>query len=431
MEKNARYVIDYKKIIKYIMFYFILTIMLFDFGPHEYKIENGTMLHFYILSYFFAFYLGYKVFSKRSVYEGSQVEGIREKNTKRIEKILKKGIYINLILVIIFCLVSTNSSTILVFFNKIMNGIKDPATSYYDKVYNSTLEQGANLLRILFMFIYPYMLSILVLAVYNLKRLNLLQKIVTGITIILEMSRWIAVGTNKGVFDILILFISFYLISLCLQKFKDGKKIKNKVKLKYKLLIILLGITIFSMFTYFISSRMYVDNEGISIVERAYYGIEKITNYLVQGYKGMDYALNLEWKPTFGVGNSVFLTAQVDKMLGTNFSEMTYAKRAEIYGWSSTVNWHTAYTWFANDIHFLGIIVLMFFIGAFLACLIKEIVIYNNYYSTVLFYMIIVGIFYSSANNQVLAFSDMFIAFWVLFILRYLKVRKDKQQLNG
>lgn len=426
--ETVNYIVNYKKIIVYVMCYFMFTILLLDFGPINYNLENGVVLHIYIFSYFLSFYFGYKLFSKKNKFSGLEIKEIREFNLQKIKKILKIGIYINFILISIFCLISTDSSSVMGFLNKFLSGITDPASSYYDKVYASSIREGSSILNVIFMFLYPYMLLLLVLSVYDFKNETKLQKAITIITIILEVARWIAIGTNKGVFDILILFITIYLMKSIEEKEIERQKIiKNKMKFKYKLLITVAGIIIFSMFTYFISSRMYIDNSNRSVKERIYYGMEKITNYLVQGYKGMDYALNLEWKPTFGVGNSIFLTSQVDKALNTKLSELTYAKRAEIYGWSSTVNWHTAYTWFANDMHFLGVIVLMFFCGAFLAMLIKETIIYRNYYSMVLLYMIMIGIFYSSANNQVLAFSNMCIAFYVFFILRWIKVRKEKK----
>ena len=424
MSDNIELRINFKRIIRYIMLFLLFTICMFDFGPNKYQADNNILLHVYVFSYFIALYCGFKMFSKKRIFNKKEIEIIYNKNTLKIEKILKKGVYINFILMIIFCFVSTGSTSIGSFFSKILGGINDPAATYYDKVFNSEMQQGANILNVIFMFIYPYILSILVLSIYNFKKLNSTRKIICALTIILEISRWVAMGTNKGVFDILILFISLYLLKTC---YNENNKKKNKIKLKYKILIIIGGISAFFMFTYFISSRMYVKNDNLSTGEKIYYGIEKMTNYIVQGYKGMDYALNLEWQPTFGVGNSMFLTSQVDHILGTNLSERTYAKRAEVYGWSSTVNWHTAYTWFANDIHFIGIIPLMFFIGAFLAILIKEIILYNNYFSAVLYYMIIIGIFYLSANNQVLAFSNMCIAFITLFILRQLKVRRDRK----
>lgn len=421
MNKKVEDIINYRKIIKYIMCYFIFTILLFDFGPLQYKTENNILLHFYVLTYFLSFYMGYKFYSKKITYNEDKASQIKKDNSKKIEKILKKGIYINLILIIIFCLITTDTRSIQELFTKLVSALKNPAISYYDKVNNVNIENSISILKVAFMFGYPYILLILVLSVYNFNKLDMPRKIITILTIILEISRWIAMGTNKGVFDILILFISLYLINLC---YKHNKKIKKK----YKILIVISGILIFFMFTYFISSRMYENNNSMTLSGKIYYGVEKFSNYLVQGYQGMNYALNLEWKPMFGIGNSGFLTSMVSRILNTDLSQLTYAKRAEIYGWSATVNWHTAYTWFANDIHFTGIIVLMFAAGAFLACLIKDIVIYNNYYSMVLFYMMMIGIFYLSANNQVLAFYNMFIAFYMFLFLRWRKKRGEKDR---
>ena len=412
-------------IIKYCLYYMIFTILLFDISiVTSNSLQNPFALHFYLILYFLMFYLGYIFFYKVHKKNKYDVEKIKELNEQKIKKILSVGVYLYPFLSFVSALNFTNSSSLSIFINKVINGLLNPAGTYYAKVSNQLFLNSY--LNSLLVVLSPYMMMILVLGLFYFKKMKFRQKMFFAVGIFFEIARWLALGTNKGIFDFLILIICAYLFDRLINN-KQKTSFLKKIGKRTKILTVL--VIAFSIFTYFISSRMYYStNDNNSFIK---YGIDKISNYIAQGYKGMDYSLSLSWKPTYGVGNSIFLTKQVEEIFHTDIESRTYQKRAEVYGWSSTVNWHTLYSWFANDFSFFGVVFLMFLIGIYFASVIKSIAEFHDYYSMVLFYLIMIGVFYSSANNQVLSFANTFISFWFFFVMRIVRRKKYKKILLG
>lgn len=410
--------LKYKRIILSIIAYILLTIILFDLGPVKYELLNPLRLHIFIFALIISLYCGFNVFLKikRKASDDTE-EKIRSINDIKIQKILKTGVYIYAAISLIMALNSTNETSLIGYVIKVIQGMTNPAASYYEKVNNQIFySQTLNMITV---FLSPFVLLIQVLGVSYFSSLNKIQKTAFIIGMLFNITQWLALGTNKGIFDIVILLISCYIIKKIAPAKTTKTKIKRKNSIRQKALIIISLIAAFSIFTYFISNRMYIQlGNGLDKVN---YGVTKIINYVTQGYKGLDYAMELEWEPTYGVGNSVFLTKQVDSIFGTTLSLRTYQKRAEQFGWSSTVNWHTAYSWFANDLSFPGVIIFMFFVGAYLASILKSIEKYRDYYSMGILYLLTMGFFYSSANNQVLSFANTLIAFIVLCAARLIR----------
>ena len=107
-----------------------------------------------------------------------------------------------------------------------------------------------------------------------------------------------------------------------------------------------------------------------------------VTNYLTQGYYGMSLCLREEWLPTLGVGNSKGLMDLVEAFKDTY--KRTFQWRITKYGWDDNVQWHSMYSWFANDLGFWGTISVMFILGILLSTLYKDYLEANNPYAMVL-----------------------------------------------
>src|SRR5690606_37476022 len=121
----------------------------------------------------------------------------------------------------------------------------------------------------------------------------------------------------------------------------------------------------------------------------------QLTEYLTQGYRVFDLALILEFKWTYGFGNSYFLSRQFDRVFSLGVSDSTYPAQASIYGVDKYIDWSTFYVWWASDLTFFGVGILMFFIGVYFK------IIRNTYLSdendlaaNILFYYFIILLFY-------------------------------------
>lgn len=149
--------------------------------------------------------------------------------------------------------------------------------------------------------------------------------------------------------------------------------------------------------------------------------------YLTQGYYGLSLALNEPYIPLMGIGNSYFLISNFEELLGLDIWSYTYQARLAVDGWHPLMNWHSIYVWFANDISFVGVLILMFFIGKYFAHVIFRSLVNEDPIASVLFCLLVISFFYFSSNNQVLSSPSLFMSFIGLNILWYYKINFNKK----
>lgn len=87
-----------------------------------------------------------------------------------------------------------------------------------------------------------------------------------------------------------------------------------------------------------------------------------VVSYLAQGYYHTCLAFDLDFKWTWLVGNNPALISLAESF-GVNVWEETYMYRLGSFGVDPLMQWHSAYVWFASDVSFLGVPVLLFLLG--------------------------------------------------------------------
>ena len=125
----------------------------------------------------------------------------------------------------------------------------------------------------------------------------------------------------------------------------------------------------------------------------------------------MALALSLDWIPTWGTGFSSFIRNNLQELFNIDLIKFSYQGRAEKFGWGANRNWHTGYTWFANDVSFIGVIFLMFIIGWLLARMYKDSVENRNPFACVIFGIMLMQVLFLSCNNKIFADASTFITF--------------------
>ena len=140
-----------------------------------------------------------------------------------------------------------------------------------------------------------------------------------------------------------------------------------------------------------------------------------LSYYLVQGYYGFSQALSMDFTSTLGFGSSHFLTRQVEWATGHDFYQYTYQyKIASIWG---EAQWHSLYSYLANDFHFFGVAVWNFAMGFYLSKLWQSFLNENNIYSKILLPLFALMVVWIPANNQVFGYLETFSAFLFMTIL--------------
>lgn len=422
---------------KICMMVMVATIVLFLWGPipwvKQVDIAVVTGIALFIL-YAFAFMLGYYYRLPRS---GERQYVIVDNVNKQMMSMMRYTLFINLILTVANAFIYGGVSSLSQLFNAVIKGLTSPSTVYYGKDVSS---RSGNII-VLFTCAYsPILYLTQVYAMLVFKKLNKKQKVCYVVTLVIEIMRWLAVGTNKGLFDIVLLIVYVFCVTQMKYKSKGRlKKAKDRRKQKKMMLFVIIGIILFFLFfSYALSSRVKGEYHQAYFETFPYkwlpdgmkFFLEKFDSYLTQGYANTIKILrNCQFKWTYGAGNSRFLMDTIKRIFKISLEENTYPYQLAKFGVDPLAEWHSAYSWFASDITYVGIIPFMFMVGYFMSSLASEVLLKDDPISLTLLYFVFISIVNISCTNYVLAYRNGFVAFWLLFLLRGIK--KHNIRFNG
>lgn len=276
---------------------------------------------------------------------------------------------------------------------------------------------------------------VLLLATYYYKKLKKGAKFILLLTYAIIIMSYISTGTNIGVFRLVLAWMLFLLMKFIRGEHSvDWKKWKKRKKWIIFILIISIVLCII-LFEAIMKSR-----GGILLWDTSYYNIGgrgidhnsilfkifphswsmllvSATGYLTQGYYGMSLCLQTDWIPTFGLGHSMIIEKLLAKYV-TDIPHLTiYQHRIEKFGWNEDVQWHTAYSWFANDVSFLGVAFVMLIFGILFAMAYKDSIKTNNPFAHIMVYFFTLAAFFIPCNNQLFQSTYVMFSFITTFII--------------
>lgn len=385
--------------------YLTITLLLFLSQTIEYPSTGKSKILFFVLGYQLCFAVGY-YFSAKKKYKKNEFT-FSFSNVKR---------YFALFLIITLCISLISIVRIANSFNpveiifRVGKGLIDPGENYYFNLGLTESELwGGRVFTSLNTLLSPVVFFTYTVGIYFFNDLKIHNKLLLIVAIILEFLSYVIRGTNIGIFRISIIIIST--IALLLQK--------RVIKINKRALLIVIFVSCFagSYFLYSISSRLYdkgsmpetlnnykINYDAIPLRvlpdNLKFIGVVAI-NYLSNGYQGMEYALNEDFTTTYGFGNSDFLTQNIQEITGINIFERTYVYKIN-EKWSYRKLWHTAYTWWANDISFYGVFLLMIILGWVVYFLLRD-AIYGNIFAVILLPLYSLLVLFIPANNVVLS----------------------------
>lgn len=412
--------------------YLCLTILLYTLGPLRWPTHNSVLLYTFLFVAQFALYLGYRI-SMNSI----KARQVLRSDTTAFRRILEAMIVITLGFGILNATRYAGLTAVSLqgLVEKVKYGLLNPAQQYQAK--SEIAGFGGKALTYSSTLLGPLLWSTLPMSLLHFKTLRPLFRLLAILWVVVEISRWLAIGTNKGIFDMLITCGTVALMIRMRSWYADnaGTPLRHSQRRrKTQLILIVLTIMTVLSIAYFsnaVGDRLGGNWEGFvgpasfdqgSLVMKLcppplQPTLIYLTSYLSQGYYGLSIALPLPWTPMFGVGNSAFLMAKLDPVFGIDLNQYSYQTKVEAYGWDAWGNWHTIYVWLANDVSFVGVIPLMFVLGYFFAEVVKAAIIRRGNLASVILCLLFVMFFYFPANNQVFSFPSTFMAFWVLTFL--------------
>jgi hypothetical protein len=411
--------------------YLTFTVFLFAFGPWNWPVPNPILLYSFLLCVQVALWFGYK--------SGLKYAPKGYSGRWKIDKLLLITVIVNLAwivpnIILRLGLENPDFSTLLA---AAYSGATDPGMMYAAKqeALRSVEKTGTPLLY-LSLVVSPLLALLLPLGILYWERMRTWMRIGLIVYIVTDVLSWIAIGTNKGIAD-LVALIPWLLLARnprALAQFKF-RRMAKLAGLATALIVVLL--IFFSIGQYGRSSstanKLYESSAGISadknnilmqfLPPSAQGAYASFTTYLTQGYYGLSLALQEPFICTYGLGNSYFLTGLSKHYWGpTTISDMTYPARIERYGWDRYRWWPSFYTWVASDVSFIGVILVVFLIGRLFAIVWLDVLGRKNPFAGALFALLIIMLYYFPANNQILGFSATAISFWI-FLFLWLKTR--------
>lgn len=421
---QQEYKIKTVNIMLFIQIYLLFVLFFYFVGPVHWKTQNTVLTVILILAFQLMYMLGYKIGMRRPERRTNGYLNSSDLIIKYFSWLAIASFTINFLYFIrVMSMLSMGNV-----YDLFITSITDPLLLYKESGSNTILSSdmfGGKLLAALIAITGPLTVGMVPITIAFFRNLNFSQKLFGFLNLFSYLSLKISTGRSEGMFTVGILAIAGFI--LLPSKFKKKSKRNTILKLVVTLSIIIL---LLSLYTSLMLNRTqgsyslplgknYVDTnaEILNLFSKSYESlIVYLDIYLTQGYYGMSLATTVEWIPTFGLGYSSYLRNNIDGFLNLGIENASYQTRTEIYGWGGNANWHSVYTWFANDISFLLVPILMLFIGILLAKVYKDAFYNRNPIAVVLFSLLILFTFFIPANNKVFAQSETFTAFWFCLI---------------
>lgn len=424
--------------LKFHIVYIIFTVLFSFFGPREYANYDKSLVAIFIGGYLiavtFGFYLGMK--SKIKLNNNYTFE----KNNIYIFKLFKIAILLSLFFTLLSLIYQVSQGRLNLNIFEIGKNYAD-FYEYYAENKDENIV-SFELLLLLLIAIPKYLAFCL--GFYLLKSLpKNYAYTFYGFLLASVLLQTISNGNQKSLADIFI--IGSIAATIGINKINRSER--NKIIVK----IIILIVVLFGIFAYSQYSRL--DSRNISAFDindklpyytyynldhaifhifgyQAGFGISSfITGYLSGGYYGLSKCFELPFEWSYGVGNSVSLTSAIRLLFDVNLFENTYLYRMqETFGINGKTQWHTIFPWLASDITFLGIFPLFFGLAYFYGKSWKEVLIYSNPVSLLLFTLLSNLFIFVVANNQIVHGYDYFLV--TMFVVIFYILRKNQFNLK-
>lgn len=428
--------------------FFVVTILLFAFGPLDWHLKNPLKLYGFLIACVLALTGGYLL----SVFKTKNPTKISKLS---IEKLLIIGAVVYLIMYIPTVYITTGK-----FYPDIYTGITNTGLAYKtSKLFNETASPIILYIRML---ISPAMIFVTPIAIYFISKLSITARVLGISVIVLTTFLGIAQGINKNVADITAQLVLALLIVMLAG---NGETRKKVWAYRFKILAIILVICLLFMLYYAngMTNRVNSDLENdpnlkdkldaenkdedelltdaLNATAQFSYGTPKedyflskilpdravsivsfLSSYLSHGYKGLSFALDEEFTPTYGLGFSDFFRHNFLKVVGMGEAEddvkaQTYYGKIAKHGWPTGAVWSSFFVYPASDIGFIATVLLVAVIGFFFGLSWKHALTTQNPFALTSFFGFSTMIFYFSANNQMFQGGENFIGFIAMLVL--------------
>ncbi|GKT11848.1 MAG: hypothetical protein ISEC1_P0821 [Thiomicrorhabdus sp.] len=418
----------------FLQWYLTVTLLMFAFGPIDYHVELPfvfwSLLILYQLAFLVGYYAAFMIKSNNGqCYKKNTLDSFFSNNRFRL-------LVVAAMIASIIGFKGSESILDLLnplyWFDAALSGIQSPGQSYVEKMQRVDSDVSGNKLASILLFIFAFSKILLIPAlVFFWDRIGYFTRSVAFFVTLLPVLSALSHGTNKYVFDFAI-FYSASLIVFFIQNYYSTGRFGFKKRKFFVLIFLTAGVGAFTFFGLAMQERggsvtyieamsplgdiMVKDPDSNGDHSFVYVTYAWLSSYIVQGYYGFSLSLTQDFTSSFGLGNSTFLMRQFEWISGVDLSTSTYQHKIDRW-WGESAQWHSFYSHFANDFHFVGVAFICLILGFYLAKLWFSIIDNNNFYAAAMMPLFALLIIFIPANNQIFGFLETFSAFIIISML--------------
>ncbi|MCR4617018.1 MAG: hypothetical protein K5669_02390 [Lachnospiraceae bacterium] len=155
------------------------------------------------------------------------------------------------------------------------------------------------------------------------------------------------------------------------------------------------------------------------------------SSYLTQGYHGVSLGVHQSYTPSWGCGTFLFLRNKIKGVTGIDLYKNTLIYKINENGYPISLKWGTAFTQWASDVSFIGIVFMMFLAGMLFATLWIDSIEERNIGALIFlcvltfFSLMFISWWLPGMSGGDFMLFHGYLAFWgVTSIIRFLKIKK-------
>ncbi|HTQ10771.1 MAG TPA: hypothetical protein VMI31_11910 [Fimbriimonadaceae bacterium] len=390
-----------------------LTFALFVFGPWRWPLNDLPALYLFLCASHFALCLGYLSAAHKASNDGPGGDDPSQ--------LVRASLWITILILPLTSYARTGQ-----WIPNVIGGLTNPGAAYMDAhVYSERTTNFAAYLRILAA---PLLVVLFPLGVYSWSRLSWTMRCLLVASMVAVVLMSLATGQRRDIAD---LIVTIPFIVLAAHWAGVTRLSRRTIVVSSAAALLFLG-AFSAYFAYSHISRVGrqaadygvnpvtmqmpdLDNPILKAFPNEFQpGVVGLLNYLTTGYYGLGLALDRPVKPMYGFGHSMFLTRNFERLTNDpafesrSLPEQISAKD----GFTYPIFWCSAYPYFANDLGFIGTVIMLFAVGRGLALTWIDTLGGRNPHAVVFFCLLMTLVFYLPATNRMLQDGEGVSAFY-------------------
>lgn len=422
--------------------YLIFSLVVYRLCPYNWPTKRPILFYGLNFLYILALFMGYNLGIKKTI-RFRYIKWTVNKTNKLI-KIISWLVVVNFIMYFIYVLRAYGFKhfDVVGLIEEMAAGIRQPGFGYYRYYERIRVLDGPDVwggyVYTIFSLLWGFFKNgVAILSMLYFKQMKLWGKIFSVFYLLLVASYQLSIGNNLQILHVFLLLELPGIMEFFVDYYYRIINIRKIVRFVLRLVI---GLILFAMyFGWMQESRSIAYGYEVSeykianllpeiaqttpetqtpaeysLLQKKMYNFWiSFSSYLSQGYYGMSQALTLDWTPMFGIGNSMFI---VDMISGNwiDINQYTFQGKLEKFGWDSRVQWHSMYTWIANDVSFYGVVIIMFLFGLIFGEMFRDAVVIQNPFAQASMFFFILALLFAPCNNQIGQSNENLCAFFLL-----------------